>query len=257
MGLIKSSKLPDQVVRFSLPDVEEQARARLAHAQVEAERIIADANARAADIETSAREQGQAAGWQQGHTDGHDSGASAALDLHAARLREVIATFNAAAAALEEFRAQVEAAATRDAVELALAIAERITKRQGVIDPAVLLENVRAAMNVIGRTSVTRVAVNPSQRALLEEIVRQLQGDWPSLRHAEIVVDDAILPGGCRVFTSHGHVDADLQTQLDRATMKLLPGGGGAGADVAAKPGASAPGAGGAGVGGSAAGGGA
>jgi flagellar biosynthesis/type III secretory pathway protein FliH len=41
--------------------------------------------------------------------------------------------------------------------------------------------------------------------------------------------DEAIAPGGCRVFTSHGHVDADLQTQLDRVTMKLLPGGGGGG----------------------------
>ena len=229
MGLIKSSKLPDKVVRFSLPDVEEQARARLAHAQAEAERIIAEAHARAADIESAAREQGQAAGWQQGHTDGHDSGASAALDQHAARLLEVIATFNAAAAALDEFRAQVEAAATRDAVELALAIAARIAKRQGEIDPEVLLENVRGAMNVVGRTSVTRVAVNPSQRALLDEILPQLQGDSPSLRHAEIVVDDAIAPGGCRVFTSHGYVDADLKTQLDRVTAKLLPGGGGGG----------------------------
>ena len=227
MGLIKSSKLPDQVVRFSLPDVEEQARARLAHAQAEAERIIADANARAADIESAAREQGQAAGWQQGHTDGHDSGASAALDQHAARLRELIATFNSAAAALDDFRAQVEAAATRDAVDLALAIAARITKRQGEIDPGVLLENVRAAMNVVGRTSVTRVAVNPSQRALLEEILPQLQGDSPSLRHAEILDDKTIAPGGCRVFTSHGHVDADLNTQLDRVITKLLPGGGG------------------------------
>jgi flagellar assembly protein FliH len=227
MALIKSSKTPDTVVRFSLPDIEEQARARIARAQEQAEQIVADANARAADIESAAREQGQAAGWQQGHTDGHDSGASAALDQHAARLREVIATFNAAAAALDEFRAQVEAVATRDAVELALAIAARIARRQGMIDPDVLLENVKAALNIVGRTSVTRVAVHPSQHALLTEILPQLQPDSPSLRHAEIIDDQSIAPGGCRVFTSHGHVDADLKTQLDRVTMKLLPGGGG------------------------------
>jgi flagellar assembly protein FliH len=229
MALIKSSKTPDTVVRFSLPDIEEQARARLARAQEDAERIIADANARAAKIECAAREQGQAAGWQQGHTDGRDCGTSAALDQHAGRLREVIATFNAAAAALKEFQAQVEAAATRDAVELALAIAARITKRQGIIDPDVLLENVKGALRLVGRTGVTRVAVHPSQRTALAEILPQLQLDAPSLRNAEIIDDDAISPGGCRVFTSHGHVDADLQTQLDRVTMKLLPGGGGGG----------------------------
>jgi flagellar assembly protein FliH len=237
MGLIKSSKTPDTVVRFSLPDIEEQARARLARAQEEADRILADAATRAAGIESAAREEGQAAGWQQGRSDGHDSGACEALDQHAARLREVIATFNAAAAALEQFRAEVEAAATRDAVELALAIAARITRRQGVIDPDVLLENVRAALDVVGRAGVTRVAVHPSQRTILAEILPQLHLDSPSLRHAELVDDDAILPGGCRVFTSHGHVDADLQTQLDRVTAKLLPhrgggacGGGGGGA---------------------------
>ena len=229
MALIKSSKTPDTVARFSLPDIEEQARARLALAQAEAEQIIADASARAAAIESAAREQGQAAGWQQGHTDGHDTGTTAALDQHAAQLREVIATFNAAAAALEDFRTQVEAAATRDAVELALAIAARITKRQGVIDPSVLLENVRAALNIVGRTNVIRIAVHPSQHTILTEILPQLQLDSPSLRHAEIVDDPSISPGGCRVFTSHGHVDADLQTQLDRVTMKLMPGGRGGG----------------------------
>jgi flagellar assembly protein FliH len=228
MGLIKSSKLPESVVRFSLPDIEHQARARLALAQEQAEQIIADANTRAAEIESIAREQGQVAGWRQGHTDGHDCGASAALDQHAARLREMIATFDAAAAALEEFRAQVEAAATRDAVQLALAIAARITKRQGAIDPAVLLENVKGALNLVGRSGVTRVAVHPSQRTALAEILPQLQLDAASLRHAEVVDDASILPGGCRVFTAHGHVDADLQTQLDRVTMKLLPGGGAA-----------------------------
>ena len=229
MALIKSSKTPDTVVRFSLPDLEEQARARLVRAQEEAQQIIADANARAVDIESTAREQGQAAGWQQGHTDGRDSGACEALDQHTARLCQVIETFNSAAKALADFRAQVEAAATRDAVELALAIAARITKRQGAIDPNVLLENVKAALNVVGRSGVTRVAVHPSQREILMEILPQLQVDSPSVRHAEIVEDESIAPGGCRVFTSHGHVDADLQTQLDRVTMKLLPGGGGGG----------------------------
>lgn len=229
MALIKSSKTPDTVVRFSLPDIEEQARARIARAQEEAERILADAAARAAGIESAAREQGQADGWQKGRSDGHDSGATEALDQHTARLCEVIATFNAAAAALAEFRAQVEAAATRDAIELALAIAARITRRLGAIDPDVLLENVRAALNVVGRSGVTRVAVHPSQRETLSAILPQLQLDSPSLRHAEIVDDASILPGGCRVFTSHGHVDADLQTQLDRATNKLLPHRAGAG----------------------------
>ena len=227
MALIKSSKAPaGGVVRFVLPDLEEQARARLKQAHEQAQRIIAEAHARAAEIESAAREQGEAAGWQQGRADGRDSGASEALDRRAEELRQVIATFESAAAALNDFRAQVEAAATRDAVELALAIASRITRRLGVVDPLVLLENVRGALALVGRTPVTRVAVHPSQRQTLEEALPRLQPDAPSIRHAEIVDDESILPGGCRVYTQHGHVDADLATQIERVTIKLLPPGG-------------------------------
>jgi flagellar assembly protein FliH len=227
MALIKSSKTGSPVVRFALPDLEEQARTRIARAEAEAERIVADAQARAGEIESAAREQGEAAGWQQGHSDGQDSGACQALEVRAEELRQLIATFNTAAAALDEFRAEVEAAATRDAVELALAIAERITRRQGAVDPAVLLENLHAALAVVGRTPVTRVAVHPSQRSALLAALPQLQMDTPSVSRAELVDDESILPGGCRVFTSHGQVDADLRTQLDRVVDKLLPQRGG------------------------------
>jgi flagellar assembly protein FliH len=228
MALIKSSKsLAGGVARFVLPDLEEQARAKVAQAEREAQRIVADAQSRASEIESAAHEAGQAAGWKQGHSDGHDTGTSEALDRRSEELRSVVATFTAAVEALEAFRVEVEATATRDAVELALAIAERITKRQGAIDPGVLRENVLAALNFVGRTAITRVAVHPSQRSAFIGLLPQFQLDSPSLARAEIVDDESILPGGCRVFTSHGCVDADLQTQLDRMTEKLLPGNAG------------------------------
>jgi flagellar assembly protein FliH len=223
MGLIKSSKTPDTVVRFSLRDFEAEARQSLERAQTEVEALIAEATARARDIEANAHEQGKADGWREGYNEGRDLGRAEAVEQYSQELRDLLTAFNAATQALESFRGQVEHAAVGDAVELAVAIAERVAKQRGVVDPLVLLHNVQAALNLVAPTGVVRVAIHPSQGATLTEILPQLQSEWPSIQHAEIVEDESIAPGGCRVFTAHGCIDADLQSQLDRIVAKLLP----------------------------------
>jgi flagellar biosynthesis/type III secretory pathway protein FliH len=50
-----------------------------------------------------------------------------------------------------------------------------------------------------------------------------LRLEWPSLRHVELVEDATLSPGGCRVFTRGGRIDADLDEQLDRVIDELLP----------------------------------
>ncbi|MEO6436591.1 MAG: FliH/SctL family protein, partial [Tepidisphaeraceae bacterium] len=115
-------------------------------------------------------------------------------------------------------------AAIADAVELGVAIAERVAKRCGLVDPRVLHENVRAAMKLTVRASSSlRIVIHPSQRATLSTFVADLQAEWPALGRAEIVEDETISPGGCRMHTAHGGIDADLRTQLDRIAAKLLP----------------------------------
>jgi len=78
-------------------------------------------------------------------------------------------------------------------------------------------------MNLIARNSHVRVAMHPSQRALLLESLPQLQQEYPALRDAELLDDNSIAPGGCRVFTPHGKIDADLDAQLDRIARELMP----------------------------------
>lgn len=234
MPLIKNVNAPQSVVRFTLRDFEAEACEALERARQEAASVIAEAHARAQEIESAARDHGKADGWRQGYNEGRDLGRAEALEQHAQEIRDLLAAFNNATRALQNFRGQVEHAAVGDAIELAVAIAERIAKRRGIIDPGMLLNNVQAALNLVGRSGVARVAIHPSQGATLTEILPQLQSEWPSIEHADIVEDESVAPGGCRVFTGQGHIDADLQAQLDRIALKLLPeryctGGGGGG----------------------------
>ena len=64
----------------------------------------------------------------------------------------------------------------------------------------------------------------PSAPALASALPR-LATQWPALEHVELVDDEAIAPGGCRVTTAAGEVDAQIDTQLDRivaAGMRIM-----------------------------------
>jgi flagellar assembly protein FliH len=128
-----------------------------------------------------------------------------------------------AANTLNASRCDLEATALAEVVKLAIAIARRVTKRQGMIDPQVFTTNLEEAMKLVVQQVDLRIAINPAQRATLETALPQLGLKWPSLKHVEIIEEPAIAPGGCRISTRHGSVDADLDVQLDRIVADLLP----------------------------------
>lgn len=230
MALIKlhaAEKTPLIPVRYALRDIEGDARALIDQARREAEELIADANARAAEIAADAKIRGESAGHADGFARGNDEGIEQgrrdAVLQRAEELELLVAALSQAAEELQAARAELEGDVLGDAVELAIAIARRVTKTQAAIDPQVLLANMREALKLVGRNHHVRIAVHPSQRRVLEEVLPQLQLEWPAMTCESIVEDESIGSGGCRVYTPHGKIDADIEAQLDRVVRELLP----------------------------------
>jgi flagellar assembly protein FliH len=138
-------------------------------------------------------------------------------------LTEVLSTLAAAAAELDARRQDLEADALREVVQLAAAVARRVTKRQGLIDHGVLMANVTDAMRLVVSAADVRISIHPNQRAALEAALPHLRMEWPALKHVELFEDPTLSPGGCRISTRGGRVDADLDEQLDRVIAELLP----------------------------------
>ncbi len=226
MGVIKSNNAPQptQVVRLSLRDIEAEAQAHIDRANQEAERILADAQRRAGEIETEVQAKYREDAFRQGHADGAEQGRSESIERYDEEIRLAVSALSEAAAAIDASRAALEQQALDDVVRLALAIAQRITKRQAMIDPAVLRENLREVMNLLVQRDDVRIAIHPTQRATLKELLPALKVQWPTLMHVETVEDQSITPGGCRVTAGQGSIDADIQGQLDRIAAELIPG---------------------------------
>lgn len=210
-----------------MKDIENQAKAILLRARQQAERLLAEAQAEAELLRKQAkaegfaegRREGMAQGMEEGKKTGHDQ----ALAEHGKAMTSLVNALTNAAATLDGSRQELQSNALTEVVELSAAIARRVTKRQGIIEANVLVENLAEAMRLVVHASDVRIAINPAQKKTLEAELPRLRLAWPQLKHVELTEDATLVPGGCRIFTAHGMVDGDLETQLDRVIDELLP----------------------------------
>ena len=231
MGLIKSNSAPTGLAPFSMRDVEDQARAVLARARRAAEQLLAEAQREAAELKRNAHAHGLAEGRTEGLARGTEQGRAEglrqALDEHRGQLTAAVNALGGAMTELDASRAALESAALEEVVQLAIAVARRVTKRQGLIDPAVLSENLREAMKLVVHAGDVKVAINPAQRQTLEVALPAMRLEFPRVGHVELTDDPSVEAGGCRIYAGGGQIDATLDEQLDRVVADLLPDAGG------------------------------
>jgi flagellar assembly protein FliH len=206
-----------------MADVEAAAKRVLLRARQQAEQLLLDAQNEAEALKEQAKVEGLEQGRAEGVRLGVEAGHAQALGEHRELFTQTIAALAAAAAELDAGRQRLEADGLREVVQLASAIARRVTKRQGLVDEAVLAANVAEAMRLVVHAADVQIAVHPAQRNTLEAALPRLRIEWPSLKHVDLVDDPTLAPGGCRIFARGGQVDADLDTQLDRVIADLLP----------------------------------
>lgn len=133
-------------------------------------------------------------------------------------------------AALESFRAHSEeyfARVEQEVVRLALAVAERILRREAQLDPLLLSGPVRVALGQLAESTEVRLRVPAGQEALWAEMVRLVPG-LPV--RPEVRADPGLAIGEAVLETHLGTVDLGVEAQLEQIGNSLLdaaelPGG--------------------------------
>lgn len=191
---------------FAFPVLEASApRIRAGELAQVAGDALALARAEAEQIRLEAAEQGRAEGLAQAHLL-----VEPACTLLAAAARELTGVH-------EEF---LRLAETR-AVELALAIAEKIVGASLEVRPELVLELATGALRAAGERDHVVLLVNPDDLELLREAAGDLSAALGGIQRLEIVPERRIARGGCIVQTAAGEIDATVQTQLARAQEVL------------------------------------
>jgi flagellar assembly protein FliH len=228
MPVIKASvATASRAAPFSMADIEREAHAVIVQAKAQAARILGEAQRMGDQLKSQSKAigfaEGKAEGFQEGLKDGTETGHRDALNEQREALVELVQTLANLCSDLDGSRRMLESEAVVDVMRLAVAIARKATKRLGAFDREVLSANVTEAVKLAVRVSDVRIAVAPSQKQLLQDILPQLRVQLPVLQHVELVPDNELSPGGCRVFTNSGVIDADLDQQIDRIAAELIP----------------------------------
>jgi flagellar assembly protein FliH len=162
------------------PDPEESERAFAARLQAEKEQ---------------AYRQGEAAGRQ-------------------AALQRLEGDFQQLARAVEEaagYKPRLRAQAETDVVQLALAIARRILRRELQVDPEAILGLAKAALERVSLREVTEIRVAPAH---VEPLTLHL-GRLGAPEAIQVLADPALEPGALLLATRSGLADASAHTQLE------------------------------------------
>ena len=150
-----------------------------------------------------------AAGLREGEAAGHKRGA--------AELQAVIARLARAIEEIGGMRARLRAEAEADLIQLAIAIARRVLRRELVIDPEALHGLVLGALEKLGGQEISRVRVHPGHAGLVTESLRQNSAS----ARVEVIADPSRDLGAVIFETPRGNLDASVDSQLQEIERGL------------------------------------
>lgn len=154
-------------------------------------------------------EEAYARGRQDGLTEGEQ------------RLESTLQALTRALEDVSRLRESLARTGSQDMLRLVMAVAEQIIRRTVEVDPTVILTVIENALQASVRADSYRIRINPAD---LEGVTRQkplFLASLSGLKNLSFEVDASISPGGCRVDSELGDVDATIETQLETIRQAL------------------------------------
>jgi flagellar assembly protein FliH len=166
-------------------------------------------------LESKLREMESAAGQRvrEAHTRGRQEGEAQALQQYQTRVEQMASIVQSTAG----LRARIRRESEEELVQLSLAIARRIVRRELSVDPDALNGIVKACLDKLESRQVQRIRLHPEFAGPVRSHLD------PGV---DVVGDPHLGPGEVRIETDQGEIDAGIETQLgeiERGFADLLP----------------------------------
>ena len=213
---------------FNLGDITAEAQAIIGKAKQQAQELIEQKKQEVAGLRQQAQQQGQEQGYQQGWQKGQEEGTKQGLEEARKEFQErsgnLIAALNGFQEQFAQVKNQILFEAEQQTVGLAVAIAEKVIKKAGIVCREIAGENVKAALELISTNTDIVVKVNPQDLEHLQKMMGQ-EYQMNKYKHINLEGDSKIEPGGCLVENEQGKVDGQLGKQIERIAENMLANG--------------------------------
>ena len=149
----------------------------------------------------------------KGYAQGERAGAEAAATRGDAMLRRLAETLEE----LSALRADMIRKTERQIVQLVLAIAERVVRREMTLDRGILVGMARAALDRLGEHASATIRLHPDDYAAASAKLRPEEGS-----QVQVVGDPLVSRGGCLVQSDFGFMDVSPDAQFRELARALL-----------------------------------
>ncbi len=213
---------------LNLNDFAEEARAVVLDARRQAARILADARSRVDSTRKTAHQMGYSEGLELGRQEGYNAGLAKAqsedLQKLDQELRELKTLAGKVVGELVHAKADLMHQAHSEMLELVIELAEKIVGSLALTDVSVAKLNLAKALELAGTTGELLVKVNPGQLEQLRDHCRELVEALSIPGTVRLVGDDKVGPGGVKLYSGGGQIDATVETQLANVAEALVGG---------------------------------
>jgi flagellar assembly protein FliH len=148
---------------------------------------------------------------------GYEQGERAGLEAGGKRADAMLRRLSQTLDQLGDLRRTMIRETEGQMVELALAIARRIVRREVALDQHLTLSMARLALERLGERTAATVRLHPDDLAATSSG----RSEW-SGSHVTVVADASVRRGGCRIESDFGSVDASIDAQFREVARALL-----------------------------------
>lgn len=148
---------------------------------------------------------------------GYEQGERAGLQAGGARAEAMMHRLAQTLEELANLRREMIRQTERQMVQLALAIARRVVRREVALDGDLTLSMARLALDRLGDSTSVTVRLHPDDLAVIADGAERW--DRP---HVTVVADRDIGRGGCVVDSDFGSIDASVEAQFQELARALL-----------------------------------
>ena len=148
-----------------------------------------------------------------GYAAGERAGLEAGTKRAEAMLRRLAQTLDE----LKALRGTLVRQTEQQMVQLALAIARKILRREATIDQDLIVAMARVALERVGESGIATIRLNPDDHA---STVQRHGDHWAGSR-VKVVADPSVSRGGCLVESEFGFVDASVDAQFEQVAQAL------------------------------------
>jgi flagellar assembly protein FliH len=171
---------------------------------------------RAAEIVARAETEAAAIAVQAEAT-GRQEGFAAGIAEARERVDPALAALAAAAEGVAAEHRELADELERRALELALALAEKVLAASLEVRPELLVEVVKGTLRRVAERDRLVICVNPDDLPILQSSLGEIAASFGGSAALELAGERRVARGGCVVRTVEGELDARIGEQLERA----------------------------------------